>query len=61
MGQVVERRTELDTAIKAGAINTASAEAFERRGLLPALEVLLAWAGPCVSAGDSVPTRRPPA
>src|SRR5436309_15705159 len=37
---VVERRTELDTAIKAGAINTASAEAFERRGLLPALEAV---------------------
>jgi len=37
---IVERRTELDTAIKAGAINTASAEAFERRGLLPALEAV---------------------
>src|SRR5580658_2940173 len=37
---VVERRTELDTAIKAGAINTASAEAYERRGLLPALEAV---------------------
>jgi 2-polyprenyl-6-methoxyphenol hydroxylase-like FAD-dependent oxidoreductase len=35
---VVERRTEPDTAIKAGAINTASAEAFERRGLLPAVQ-----------------------
>jgi 2-polyprenyl-6-methoxyphenol hydroxylase-like FAD-dependent oxidoreductase len=34
---VVERRTEIDTAIKAGAINTASAEAFERRGLLAAV------------------------
>jgi 2-polyprenyl-6-methoxyphenol hydroxylase-like FAD-dependent oxidoreductase len=34
---VVERRTEPDTAIKAGAINTAAAEAFERRGLLAAL------------------------
>ncbi|HEY5019272.1 MAG TPA: FAD-dependent monooxygenase [Streptosporangiaceae bacterium] len=31
---VVERRTEPDTAGKAGAINTAAAEAFERRGLL---------------------------
>ena len=38
---VVERRKELDTAVKAGAINTASAEAFERRGLLPALEAAL--------------------
>src|SRR3984957_3350226 len=35
---VVERRTEPDTAGKAGAINTASAEAFERRGLLAALQ-----------------------
>jgi len=38
---VVERREKLDTAVKAGAINTASAEAFERRGLLPALEAVL--------------------
>ena len=38
---VVERREELDPAIRAGAINTASAEAFERRGLLPALEAAL--------------------
>ena len=37
---VVERRTEPDTTPKAGAINTASAEAFERRGLLPALEAV---------------------
>jgi 2-polyprenyl-6-methoxyphenol hydroxylase-like FAD-dependent oxidoreductase len=37
---VVERLRELDTAIKAGAINTASVEAFERRGLLPALEAV---------------------
>jgi 2-polyprenyl-6-methoxyphenol hydroxylase-like FAD-dependent oxidoreductase len=35
---VAEQRTELDTALKAGAINTASAEAFERRGLLTALQ-----------------------
>ncbi|MBC3839926.1 NAD-binding protein [Streptacidiphilus sp. 4-A2] len=34
---VVERREEPDTASKAGGINTASVEAFERRGLLPAL------------------------
>ena len=38
---VAERREELDTTVKAGAINTASAEAFERRGLLPALEAVL--------------------
>ncbi len=37
---VAERREELDTAGKAGGINTASAEAFERRGLLPALEAV---------------------
>src|SRR5277367_3208887 len=35
---VVERRTEPDPAGKAGAINTAAAEAFERRGLLAALQ-----------------------
>jgi 2-polyprenyl-6-methoxyphenol hydroxylase-like FAD-dependent oxidoreductase len=35
---VAERRTEPDRAGKAGAINTASAEAFERRGLLAALQ-----------------------
>jgi 2-polyprenyl-6-methoxyphenol hydroxylase-like FAD-dependent oxidoreductase len=34
---VVEKRTELDPALKAGAFNTASAEAFERRGLLAAM------------------------
>ncbi|MCZ1015136.1 FAD-dependent monooxygenase [Streptomyces noursei] len=34
---VLERLTEVDTTIKAGAINTPSAEAFYRRGLLPAL------------------------
>ena len=38
---VAERREELDATVKAGAINTASAEAFERRGLLPALEAVL--------------------
>ena len=35
---VVERREELDPAGKAGAINTAAAEAFDRRGLLAALQ-----------------------
>jgi 2-polyprenyl-6-methoxyphenol hydroxylase-like FAD-dependent oxidoreductase len=38
---VVERREEIDTAPKAGAVNTASVEAFERRGLLPALKAAL--------------------
>ena len=37
---VVERRTELDTASKAAAINTASAEALDRRGLLGAVEAV---------------------
>src|SRR5579859_3819490 len=37
---VVERRTEPDTAIKADGINTASAESFERRGLLDALKAV---------------------
>ncbi|MGW1840524.1 FAD-dependent oxidoreductase [Streptomyces sp. NPDC002067] len=35
---VLERLTEVDTTIKAGAINTPTAEALYRRGLLPALE-----------------------
>jgi 2-polyprenyl-6-methoxyphenol hydroxylase-like FAD-dependent oxidoreductase len=35
---VVERREELDTVIKAEGLNTASAEALDRRGLLPAVE-----------------------
>jgi 2-polyprenyl-6-methoxyphenol hydroxylase-like FAD-dependent oxidoreductase len=48
---VVEWRTELDTAIKAGAINTATASAFERRGLLPALEAV---------EGQQGERRRPP-
>ncbi|WP_171168067.1 FAD-dependent monooxygenase [Streptomyces sp. I05A-00742] len=34
---VLERLTEVDRTIKAGAINSPSAEAFHRRGLLPAL------------------------
>jgi 2-polyprenyl-6-methoxyphenol hydroxylase-like FAD-dependent oxidoreductase len=35
---VVERREEPDTAVKAEGINTASIEALDRRGLLPAVE-----------------------
>lgn len=34
---VLERLTEVDTTIKAGAINSPSAEAFYRRGMLPGL------------------------
>jgi 2-polyprenyl-6-methoxyphenol hydroxylase-like FAD-dependent oxidoreductase len=48
---VVERRTELDTAIKAGGINTASVEALERRGFLAALEAV---------NGQRAERRRPP-
>ena len=48
---VAERRDDLDTTVKAGAINTASAEAFERRGLLPALEAV---------EGQQGERRRPP-
>jgi 2-polyprenyl-6-methoxyphenol hydroxylase-like FAD-dependent oxidoreductase len=48
---VVERRTELDTAVKAGAINTASAEALDRRGLLRRL---------FPDAPDAAGSRRPP-
>jgi 2-polyprenyl-6-methoxyphenol hydroxylase-like FAD-dependent oxidoreductase len=36
--QVLERRAEPDEAIKAGAINVPTAEALDRRGLLPAAE-----------------------
>ena len=38
---VVERREEIDTAVKAEGINIAAAEALERRGLLPAVEAVL--------------------
>jgi 2-polyprenyl-6-methoxyphenol hydroxylase-like FAD-dependent oxidoreductase len=55
---VVERRDELDTALKAGAINTAAAEAFERRGLLPALEAVLTRLFP--DAPKAAGSRRPP-
>lgn len=36
--QVLERRTEPDEGMKAGAINVPTAEALDRRGLLPAAE-----------------------
>ena len=38
---VVERRDEPDTVIKAEGINTASIEALDRRGLLPAVEAVV--------------------
>jgi 2-polyprenyl-6-methoxyphenol hydroxylase-like FAD-dependent oxidoreductase len=38
---VVERRAEPDTVIKAEGINTASIEALNRRGLLPAVEAVV--------------------
>ncbi|MFD8289621.1 FAD-dependent monooxygenase [Streptomyces lavendulae] len=34
---LVERRTDVDPTIKAGSINTPTAEAFHRRGMLPAI------------------------
>jgi 2-polyprenyl-6-methoxyphenol hydroxylase-like FAD-dependent oxidoreductase len=34
---VVERRTEPDMTVKAGSITVPTAEAFERRGMLPAI------------------------
>ncbi|MEV0977803.1 hypothetical protein [Streptomyces sp. NPDC049915] len=37
---VMERLAEVDETIKAGAINIASAVAFDRRGLLPELETV---------------------
>jgi 2-polyprenyl-6-methoxyphenol hydroxylase-like FAD-dependent oxidoreductase len=55
---VVEQREELDTAVKAGGINTASAEAFERRGLLAALEAVLRPLSP--QAPKAAGVRRPP-
>ena len=55
---VAERREELDTAPKAGAISIASAEAFERRGLLPGLEAVLRRLFPDALTADS--SRRPP-
>jgi len=56
---VVERRTELDTALKAGAINTAAAEAFERRGLLPAMEAMEVTMKAGAAVGPAGGQRRP--
>ncbi|MEV5647980.1 FAD-dependent monooxygenase [Nocardia sp. NPDC052254] len=60
---VVERLPELDRTIKAGAINVPTAQAFDRRGLLPellarqqvAIEAIRAFAGP-----STIPADRPP-
>jgi 2-polyprenyl-6-methoxyphenol hydroxylase-like FAD-dependent oxidoreductase len=57
---VVEQRTELDTAGKAGAINTASAEAFERRGLLAALQAREVTMKAGAAIGSPGQRRRPP-
>jgi len=60
---VVERRTEPDPAGKAGAINAASAEAFERRGLLEALHAreVSMKAGASTGPGPTnAGARRPP-
>jgi 2-polyprenyl-6-methoxyphenol hydroxylase-like FAD-dependent oxidoreductase len=56
---VVERRTEPDPAGKAGAINTASAEAFERRGLLPALQAREVTMKAGAAAGPQGNRKRP--
>lgn len=60
---VVERLTEIDRTIKAGAINVPTAQAFDRRGLLPellshqqaAVERMKAFTG-----GTAGPANRPP-
>ncbi|WP_227978996.1 FAD-dependent monooxygenase [Nocardia spumae] len=60
---VVERLTEIDTTIKAGAINVPTAQAFDRRGLLPellarqeaAIEAIRAFAGPSAVTADRPP------
>jgi 2-polyprenyl-6-methoxyphenol hydroxylase-like FAD-dependent oxidoreductase len=56
---VVERRLEPDAAGKAGAINTASAEAFERRGLLTALQAGEVTMKAGAAAGPPGERRRP--
>ncbi|MFF4532300.1 FAD-dependent monooxygenase [Streptomyces sp. NPDC001407] len=64
---VVERLTEVDTTIKAGAINSPTAEAFYRRGLLPALREIqekslsgvTSFVRQRVAAGDGPPARAP--
>lgn len=56
---VVERRTEPDPAGKAGAINTASAEAFDRRGLLAALRAREVTMKAGAAAGPPGERRRP--
>lgn len=55
--QVLERLTEPDEAVKAGAINVPTAEALDRRGLLPAAErvqaEMLARVGSFARSGGS--------
>lgn len=50
---VIERNHDFDTSIKAGGINTASVEAFQRRGLLPALRAASIRAMPKKAASNS--------
>ncbi|MFJ6754649.1 FAD-dependent oxidoreductase [Streptomyces sp. NPDC091273] len=66
---VVERRTDVDQTIKAGSINTPTAEAFYRRGLLPAIaevqqrtldQVQAFMRGRPGGAVDGQPPRTPP-
>jgi 2-polyprenyl-6-methoxyphenol hydroxylase-like FAD-dependent oxidoreductase len=56
---VVERRNEPDPAGKAGAINTAAAEAFERRGLLTALQAREVTMKAGTAPGPAGERRRP--
>ena len=60
---VVERLSEMDPTIKSGAINVPTAQAFDRRGLLPALltrhqaalEVIKAFVGGVMDTADRPP------
>ncbi|OIJ93742.1 FAD-dependent oxidoreductase [Streptomyces sp. MUSC 14] len=58
--QVLERRTEPDRSMKAGAVNVPTAAALDRRGLLPAAEqvqrAVLARVGSFAPASDDRPS-----
>jgi 2-polyprenyl-6-methoxyphenol hydroxylase-like FAD-dependent oxidoreductase len=56
---VVERREAPDTAGKAGAINTSAAEAFDRRGLLAALQARQVTMKAGAASGPQGERRRP--
>ncbi|WP_367667060.1 FAD-dependent oxidoreductase [Streptomyces sp. DG2A-72] len=52
--QILERRAEPDEAVKAQSINLPTAEALDRRGLLPAAR---RCSGNCSTAWDRSPAR----